>query len=53
MAKGSKKKKKYSTKGIGKYRVVMTDQVRLLLLACFAFGFLVFGYIALRMSGVL
>jgi phage shock protein PspC (stress-responsive transcriptional regulator) len=47
MAKSSKKKKKYSTKGIGKYRVVMTDRVRLLLIACFVFGFLVIGVIAL------
>ncbi len=50
MAKSSKKKKKYSTKGIGKYRVEMTDRVRLLLIACFVIGFVIFGYIALKLS---
>jgi hypothetical protein len=40
MAKSGKKKTRYSTKGIGKYRVVMTDRIRLLLIACFLLGFL-------------
>jgi len=40
MAKGRSKKKKYGTKGIGRYRIEMTDGVRLLLTGCFILGFL-------------
>lgn len=50
MAKSSKKKKTYSTKGIGKYRIVMTDRVRILLIACFVCSFLVFGAIAVWLA---
>jgi len=50
MAKSGKKKTRYSTKGIGKYRVVMTDRVRLLLIACFVFGFLAIAFILVQLS---
>jgi hypothetical protein len=45
MAKGGSKKKKNSTKGIGRFRVEMTNGVRLLLIACFILGFAVVGFV--------
>ncbi|MCM1566354.1 MAG: hypothetical protein NC238_10475 [Dehalobacter sp.] len=50
MAKSSKKRQKYSTKGIGRFQVVMTDRIRLLLVACFVCSFLVFGIITLWLA---
>jgi hypothetical protein len=50
MAKSNRKKKKTSTKGVGRFQVVMTDRIRLLLLACFVCSFLVVGAIILWMA---
>ncbi|MGA9139996.1 MAG: hypothetical protein WBZ29_07225 [Methanocella sp.] len=50
MAKSSKKKTAYKTKRIGKYRVVMTDRVKLLLIASFMFGFLVICFIFIQLA---